>query len=237
MEEVTICIPAFNEEDVILPTINTLLLLCDSYTLVKWKIVVVDNCSDDKTAAVVQSHPDSRVALLQHSVKGKGAALSYAALKCTSDMLVYMDADLSADPKHILELLLEIQKGSDIAVGSRLLKNENVHRSLWRTASAQIFRLYANLMVPVPVNDSQCGLKMMNRKGFEILATCKDRSWFFDRELLAKAAKRNLVIAEVPVSWEEFRYPERKSKLHVFQAGLQSIYRLWHIANEVRKFK
>lgn len=237
MEEVDICIPALNEESVIVPTITAVLRLCDSRPDISWKITVIDNGSTDNTKTLVQTYGDTRVVLLEQSKKGKGSALSFAGQHCTSDILVYVDADLSADPKHIFDLLTEIRNGADIAVGSRLLNTQEVNRSFWRTATAQIFRLYANFMVPVPVADSQCGLKMMNRKGIEILASCKDQGWFFDRELLAKAHKRRLFIQEVPVTWEEFRYPNRKSKLHVVQAGIQSVYGLWAVRSEVLKFK
>lgn len=237
MEEVEICIPAYNEEAVIIPTINTLLQLCDVSSLYLWKITVVDNASTDQTASFVLKHNDPRVFLLQYPVAGKGGALSFAASRCTSDFFLYIDADLSADPIHILDLCAEIKKGADIAVGSRLVGNTTINRSMWRTATAQFFRIYAQFLVPVPVVDSQCGLKMMNKKGIEILATCEEKGWFFDREFLAKAVNRNLTIAEVPITWEEFRYPDRKSKLHVVKAGLQSLYSLWIVRNNVRKFR
>lgn len=237
MEEITICIPAHNEEKIILPTLDVLLTLCDSRPDVLWNVTVVDNASSDKTAELVEAHTDHRVSLLKQSIQGKGAALSYAAQKCTTAIMAYLDADLSADPKHIFDLLREIQGGADIAVGSRLLDTQKVNRSIWRTATAQIFRAYANIIVPVPVVDSQCGLKMMNRKGIEILATCEDRGWFFDREFLAKADKRGHTIVEVSVVWEEFRYPNRKSKLRVVQAGIKSLYSLWVVRNSVRKFQ
>jgi len=237
MEEIEICIPACNEEAIILPTLESILKLCDSRPDITWKVTVIDNGSIDSTAELVRAHEDVRVALLHQNIKGKGAALSLAAQKCTSGILVFVDADLSADPKHIFDLLREIEQGADIAIGSRLLDTQKVNRSIWRTATARIFKVYANIIVPLPVADSQCGLKMMNKKGIEILASCEDKGWFFDRELLAKAAKRNLTIVEVSVVWEEFRYPNRKSKLRVLQAGIKSLYSLWKVRESVGRFK
>jgi hypothetical protein len=76
----------------------------------------------------------------------------------------------------------------------------------------------------------------MNTRGRAILTSCIDKGWFFDREFLAKAHKRGLVIKEIPIFWEEFRYPNRKSKLHVVRAGLQSIVSLLRIRLEVNRF-
>lgn len=237
MEEVDICIPARNEENVILPTLATLLELCDSWTEYSFTVTVVDNGSTDTTVELVKSCIDSRVRLLQQSVPGKGAALTLGASQSTADIFAYIDADLSADPKYIFELLKKIEQGFDIAVGSRLLDTHVVHRSLWRTLTSNGFKFYANFLVPVPVSDSQCGLKVMNKKGASILATCEDAGWFFDREFLAKAVKRKLAIVEVPVEWEEFRYPDRKSKLHVLQALVKSFESLWRIRKSVQRFK
>jgi len=236
MEEINICIPAFNEEKVILQTIDALLHFCDLYPNYIWKVTVIDNGSTDATFDVVASINDARVHVLRQPIKGKGAAVSLAAKKCTSQILVYIDADLSADPEQILLLLRVVESGADIAVGSRLIATDKVRRSFWRTTTAHVFKLYAEILVPVPVTDSQCGLKIMNKKGVEILASCVDRGWFFDREFLAKAHKRNLHIVEVPIAWEEFRYPNRKSKLHIFKAGIESLSSLVRIRTEVSKF-
>ena len=236
MEEVTICIPARNEALVILQTVDTLLAMCNLFPAYSWNVTVVDNGSTDATASLVRSHSDTRVRLLQQPILGKGAAVSFAAKNCTSDFLVFIDADLSADFNQIPLFIETIKKGSDIVIGSRLLNTEIIHRSIWRSATAWIFSTYAQLLVPVSVVDSQCGLKAMNRAGIAILASCGELGWFFDRELLAKAVKRKLKIVELSVAWEEFRYPDRKSKLHVVRAGLQSIVSLWRIRNEVKKF-
>ncbi len=236
MEEVNICVPAYNEEDVILPTIDALCALCDSLPQYKWVITLVDNNSTDTTLQRMKEYVDTRLCVLQQPQQGKGAALSLAAQKNTSDFFVFIDADLSADLKQIPLFLEKIKSGFDVVVGSRFLDTAVVHRSFWRTTTSHLFRWYAEQMVPIPVSDSQCPLKMMNKRGVEILASCKDAGWFIDRELLAKAEKRRLSIIEMPIAWEEFRYPERKSKLNVARAGLQSIVSLWRIRTEVYKY-
>lgn len=236
MEEVEICIPVLNEEDIILLTLDVLIELCNSNPQYRWKIVVVDNGSTDATASLVQSCVDVRVSLLKQPQKGKGAALVLGAQSSQADYFAYIDSDLSADPKQIIELLQRIQEGADIVVGSRLLDTHTVHRSGWRTLTSYIFKSYADILVPVPVVDSQCGLKVMNKRGVHIFSSCIEKGWFVDRELLAKAQKKKLTIVEVPIRWEEFRYENRKSKLHVLQVSLQSIKSLWRIRKEVQEY-
>lgn len=236
MEEITICIPARNEESVILPTLDAIIAMCDIHTQFSWRILVVDNASEDDTAGRVLTYADPRVVVISEITLGKGAAVVTGAKQCRSTYFVYIDADLSANPHQIPVLIEKVREGNDIAIGSRLLNESIVHRSLWRTTTSKLFQMYAQIMVPVSVSDSQCPLKVMNEAGYVVLASCVDTGWFFDREFLAKAWKQKLLIEEVPIFWEEFRYPNRKSKLHVLSAGLQSLVSLWKIRNEVNKF-
>jgi glycosyltransferase involved in cell wall biosynthesis len=236
MVKIEICIPAYNEAEHIVDSLQSLLDICNKYPVYSWSIVVVDNASTDETVARVRSLTDTRVRLISETIQGKGAALSAGARSSSADILVYIDADLSADPHHIIDLAVRVQDGSDLVVGSRLVDTTNVHRSFWRTCTSYLFKAYADVLVPVPVRDSQCGIKAMNHKGIAILSSCIERGWFIDRELLGKAAKQKLVIVEQSVMWEEFRYPDRKSKLHVLRASMQSIRSLWNIRKEIRKY-
>lgn len=235
MKTVELCIPAYNEAPIILETIEELLKVCATRPDLSFKITVADNGSSDGTSEVVTMH--GKASLFSVSKKGKGIAIIEAARNSDADVFCFIDADLSADPKHILDLLLELEQGADIAVGSRLLNTEQVSRSSWRHLTAHLFKFYADVLVPISVQDSQCGLKMMNRAGMDILVSCKEEGWFFDREFLAKSVKRKLRITEIPVVWEEFRYPGRKSKLNLVKDGFKSLERLWVIRRIVRNFR
>lgn len=111
--------PAYNEEDHIRDTIETMPDFVD-------KIYIVDDESTDKTAEIVMTLTDQRIQLLQHEVnKGMGAALvtGYkAALKDELDIIAKMDGDNQMDPEQLPNLLEPIIEGmADYTKGNRLL--------------------------------------------------------------------------------------------------------------------
>ena len=120
--KIGVVIPAYNEENHIKDTVETLPDFVD-------KIYVVDDGSTDKTAEIVKMSADQRVHLLQHEVnKGMGAALvsGYkAALKDEMDVVVKMDGDNQMDPEQLPNLLEPIIEGkADYTKGNRLLNPE-----------------------------------------------------------------------------------------------------------------
>ena len=120
--KIGVAIPAYNEENHIKDTIETLPDFVD-------KIYVVDDGSSDKTSEIVKTLTDQRIHLLQHEVnKGMGAALvtGYkAALKEEMDVIAKMDGDNQMDPEQLPILLDPIIEGkADYTKGNRLLSPE-----------------------------------------------------------------------------------------------------------------
>jgi glycosyltransferase involved in cell wall biosynthesis len=120
--KIGVAIPAYNEENHVKDTIETLPDFID-------KIYVVDDGSADKTVEIVKTLTDQRIHLLQHEVnKGMGAALvtGYkAALKEEMDIIVKMDGDNQMDPEQLPILVKPIIDGkADYAKGNRLLSQE-----------------------------------------------------------------------------------------------------------------
>ena len=120
--KIGVVIPAYNEENHIKDTIETLPDFVD-------KIYVVDDGSTDRTAEIVKTLTNQRIRLLQHEAnKGMGAALvtGYkAALKEEMDVVVKMDGDNQMDPEQLPNLVEMIIEGkADYTKGNRLLSPE-----------------------------------------------------------------------------------------------------------------
>jgi dolichyl-phosphate beta-glucosyltransferase len=209
-------IPAHNEQDIIASSVRSVSESLRGLSA-ETHIVVVVNGSTDNTAQEVTALALPNVEAVSVSDKGKGIAIIHAARSSyEADFFGFIDADLSADPASIVKLLEPLQNGkADIAIGSRLADERMVRRSFWRTFSSRCFNLLRLLLVGVPIQDSQCGLKMMNARSREVFKKCEERGWFFDLEFLARAHKQGLSIQEIPIAWEEERFKGRKSKLRL----------------------
>lgn len=229
--KIELCVPAHNEAETIVRALTMLKATLPKDLSIS--LVVSENGSTDGTAELVENSCLENVLVLRTPGKGKGLAIRTAALRSDADIFGFIDADLSADPRVIPEMISRIMDGADLVIGSRLLKKEFVHRGFLRTLSSQVFNLLVRVMLEIRFSDTQCGLKFMNVKARKVLERIEEDGWFFDLELLAIGSKRNFRIEEIPVNWEEFRFPERKSKLRMFSDGLDSFRTMKRIRSRI----
>jgi len=204
-------IPVLNEENALAGSVRCVHeFLSAKLDDREWRIVVADNGSTDGTQRIAQTlateYDNVRAVRLEQ--RGRGLALRKAWLESGSDIVCYMDVDLSTDLEALPKLLGAIEdEGYDIAIGSRLTNGSRVigrprHREL-------ISRVY-NLMFPFvfltrfSFRDAQCGFKAVSRKAAgELVPLVVDNSWFFDSELLIIADKNGYRIKEVSVTWSD----------------------------------
>jgi peptidoglycan-N-acetylglucosamine deacetylase len=100
---VTVLIPAYNEEAVIIQTVTA--ALASDYPALE--IIVVNDGSADRTGELLDAHfdHDPRVRIIHQSNRGKSAALTRALLEAQSDILVTIDADTSIAPNAVASLV------------------------------------------------------------------------------------------------------------------------------------
>ena len=203
---VTIVIPVYNEEADLPNCIDTLSEFITENQTYEWNILIADNASIDNTRQVSESLCRDHVFVDYFYVpqKGRGRALRLAWLRSTSDILCYMDVDLSTDLLHLPEIIDAVSGEYDIAVGSRLSKKSQVKRSVRREIISQSYNLIIKTLFFTKFPDAQCGFKAItNRAARQIVPLIENNYWFFDTELLLIAAKRGFRIQSVPVKWDE----------------------------------
>ncbi len=228
---VDICVPAHNEAEIIGDAVRLLEASLSSLPH-ETRITVVSNGSTDDTAA--RAHA-AGANVLEIEAAGKGRSVVAAAQKSESEIFGFIDADLSADPSDIPALCTELESGAyDIVIGSRLLNTDVVDRAGLRTLSSRVFNALQRVILGISVRDTQCGLKLMNAKGRSVLRTCEESGWFFDLELLAKAEAKGLRVLEMPIHWNEYRFPGRKSKLSMIRDGYGALRAMLRIRSRLR---
>ena len=122
---IAVVIPAYNEEILIQRTLDSIPDFVD-------KIIVVDDCSKDTTAQIVQKYTEQhteRFILLQHKVnQGVGGAIATGYIWCRDnkiDVTAVMAGDAQMDPNDLPALLAPIAKGEvDYTKGNRLITGE-----------------------------------------------------------------------------------------------------------------
>jgi len=203
--ELSIVIPSYNEEQRLSPTLE---MIADYIETKRpnTEVIVVDDGSADRTAAVAESW-QSRIPHLRvvsNGVnRGKGFSVRRGSLEARGDVVLFTDADLSS-PIAEAEKLLAGLEGHDVAIGSRAVDRSLIekHQSVFREFAGIIFNRVVRLILRLPFVDTQCGFKAFRRERSKIIFEQQTIERFgFDPELLYLARHHGLSTVEVPVRW------------------------------------
>lgn len=210
--EVSVIIPAYNEEHRIK---NTLILINHFFQSnhISSEIIVVSDGSTDSTVALVQSLQKeiSHLTIVENPKnKGKGYAVSYGVFKSTGKYILIADADGST-PIEEYEKLKNALSENDIAIGSRYAKGSDIRRaqSRFRILLGRLGNSIIRLTLIDGIADTQCGFKLFtHRSAKEIFSRQKIFRFAFDAEALVIADSLGYSISEIPVSW--YNSPESR---------------------------
>ena len=203
--ELSIVIPAFNEESRLPGSLEKIA----AYLREKrpnTEVIVVDDGSQDRTAAVAESWRDRipTLRVVSNGVnRGKGFSVRHGSLEARGEIVLFTDADLSS-PIEEAEKLLAALEAHDVAIGSRAVDRSliEVHESPFREFAGIIFNRIVRVTLRLPFVDTQCGFKAFRRERCRIIFEQQTIERFgFDPELLYLARHHGLSTAEVPVRW------------------------------------
>jgi len=205
MPHLSIVVPAYNEEERLLPTLERLFEYYEAAGY-PYDVSIVSDGSKDRTNEIARtfaaSHPT--FALVEYSPnRGKGYAVRTGVLQAKGDYVLFCDADL-ATPQEETEKLLPSMQKFDLAIGSRPLKDSTLekHQPFLREALGRAANLVIQLLGVRGIRDTQCGFKMFRREvAQDIFTRCKLNGFSFDFEALMIARDLGYSIDEVPIRW------------------------------------
>jgi glycosyltransferase involved in cell wall biosynthesis len=207
---ISILVPAYNEEKRLPSTLAALASFIQKDEFGFVEVLVIDDGSQDRTAALVQeySHARGQFRLVSNpGNRGKGYAVRHGMQKAQGDWVLFTDADLSSPLPEFFKLMAAVQgSGADGAIGSRALDRSlvGVHQPLAREFSGRVFNLHMRMIAGLPYRDTQCGFKLFSRRAARLIASLQRIERFgFDVEILYIARKHGFRILEVPVVWND----------------------------------
>ncbi len=184
-----VVIPAFNEELLIEDTLRSIPPYVD-------RIFVIDDCSNDRTAAIAGefSKNDIRFTCISHKVnKGVGAAIITGYKRIVQekiDIAAVMAGDNQMDPKHLPELLDPIVEGkADYTKGNRLINGEfRKGMSAWRSFGNVILTFLTKMASGYwQLMDPQNGYTAISRNALERINLDTIYPWYgYCNDLLVK---------------------------------------------------
>ncbi len=165
------------------------------------EIVVVDDGSADDTAARARAAGADAVVVLPEN-RGKGAAVRAGAAAAGGRTVIFTDADLAYDPGQLVTMVLEIEGGWDVVVGSRRLAGTvtDVRARRVREIGGWVINRLTHAVVLGHYRDTQCGLKAFRSDvAATVFERCRIDGFAFDIELFVIAERDQLALREVPV--------------------------------------
>ena len=207
MMNVELIFPVLNEANSLRAQLEKVRGFVSKNLQYSFNITVVDNGSTDETKLVIKKMIKEKIVdkYIHLSERGRGRAIKTAIDKSKSDIVAYMDIDLSTDLKFLIPLIDSIYKyGYDISIGSRLSKGSKViGRKMIREITSRSYNFIIKLFFPFSgIDDMQCGFKSFKRTRInQIINNVSNNKWFFDTELIIMARSENLKIDQIPVVW------------------------------------
>lgn len=229
MATLSLVIPAYNEQarlPDLLEVLETLAeVAVEDAGMELLEAVIVDDGSTDRTAAMlraaVESNPRLVPVLEFDRNRGKGAAFAAGVERAQGEYVLLADVDLSTPLGELRKLTAAIEEGADIVIGSRAVPGAVVERGpLHRKVLGNTFNGAVRLLTGLHLRDTQNGFKLFPADAArELLAGQTCPGFAFDVELLMRADRAGLKIAEVPILYLH----DPRSSVRVASAGAKML--------------
>lgn len=212
--DVSIIIPAYNEEtNIRLGALDKVARYLDTrqYT---WEVIVVDDGSTDNTLALLGESigHNSHFRIIKNPHQGKAATVISGIQSSEGDIVLFTDLDQATPLKESEKILPWFNRGYDVVIGSRQGKREGA--PFFRRVMARGFMVLRTIVLGLKgISDTQCGFKAFKREVAQKIIqrlsiygkkrTVKGAmvTAGFDIELLFLAKMLGYKIKEVPVEW------------------------------------
>ena len=220
-QKISIIVPALNEEKTIKQVLQDLQALQFSELKLEKEIIVIDGGSSDKTFELASSVSGARAYRLSKK-GGRGEALQFGLDKAKGDIIVFFPSDgeySTQDIKRIVSPL--VNQEFPVVFGSRAFRtndlSETLERIYGKKGALYAISKYGGVLLSIMtlvlyqkfISDPFTSIKGFNSRIFRNMHfSCKGVD--FDMELVARIAKADHIILEVPVSYKARTVKEGK---------------------------
>lgn len=219
--KLSIVIPAYNEEQSLPETLNSIYAALTAATI-PHEIVVVNDNSKDGTLALLNVLSKEIPTLVYYTNKGPngfGYAIRYGLERFSGDCVAIMMADMSDSPDDLVRFYNKmVETNSDCVFGSRFMKGGKIHDY---PRHKLILNRFVNnsvrLVFRIPYNDFTNAFKLYKKETIKGLAPILSPHFNLTLELSLKAVIRGFTFTILPNSWTNRKYG--KSNLKIKEMG------------------
>lgn len=206
MQSLDIIIPVYNEEENIGFLIKE---IQRTLTNNNFRILVVDDASEDRTAKIARDAGAEVIRLPYHL--GNGASIKAGLRNSQADAVVFMDGDGQHRPEDIPPLLGEIDN-FDMVIGAR-----NFSRLTWRNFANIIYNAFATYVTQFKIEDLTSGFRVVKREAAQKFLYLLPNGFSYPTTLTLAFLKAGRTIKYIPISCN--RRASGRSKIRLFRDG------------------
>jgi len=228
---IVITIPAYNEEKTLPGVIENIKRVMSKYN---FKILVVDDCSKDKTKEVAKN---SEAIVISHPIN-YGLAETFKTemkecLKLNPDIIVHIDADGQYKAEEIPKLIKEIENGYDLVLGSRFTGKIESMPLLKRIGNKAFSRVISKI-TGLKITDGQTGFRAFTKDIAKIEITSNHT---YTQEQIIRAAKEKCRIREIPIYFAKRRGGKSRLMKNPIEYAVKAWINLLRIYRDYRPLR
>ncbi len=232
--DISLILPAYNEEKTIVSTIREAQEYFKNKGLNAQIIVAADG--NDKTRELARAIPGVIVlGSAQRSGKGRGIRLGVE--QASGAFIGFADADNKVPISEFDKFLPLLAGACDVALGSRAQGRSKIEKAqpFYRQLGSKGFYYFVQTVVGLPgITDSQCGFKFFHHDfAKKIFALQKIDGYMYDVEILALAIRMKARVLEIPIRWRD----DADSRLDLIAGNIQNVKDIFRIRSLVRSIK
>lgn len=184
---------------------------------IQGEVLVVDNASSDRSAQLAR---DAGARVVSETNPGYGNAINAGIENARGQFVILGDGDGEHDLSSLEPYYEKLQDGYEFVFGNRFsdgIKSNDIP-FLWRYVGNAVLTSVGKLLYRSPVNDFNCGLRGFKTDSARALSLrCPGME--AASEMIVKAARKNMRIAEVRTTQRPAIDPDRASHLRVWRDG------------------
>jgi glycosyltransferase involved in cell wall biosynthesis len=236
--DLSLVIACYNEEYELAESVRQVVEVLDSARW-SWEMIFVDDVSRDRTRELIdrliaQYSGKNFRKLFHERNTGRGRTVTDGFHLARGRFIGYIDIDLEVHARYIPSMLLALEQGADVATAHRIYKVQP--RLFIRFIASQGYAHLMRWLLGVYLKDTETGYKFFNRERIlPLLDQVENERWFWDTEIMVRAALAGLIIQEIPCLF--IRRYDKQSTVNVIADSIDYFKNLWRFRKVVQQLR
>ncbi len=236
--DITILFPVLDERLRLRKGIETTVEYLRKNSTIPYHLMILDNGSTDETSEIAAQlcREYREVEYVRVDQRGVGVAFRKGIERNRSEIVGYMDIDLSTNIRHLGQAIHIFESCPDIDYinGTRFSRRSDTKGRKWyRKITSRGLLILLKAVLGIKCTDAVCGFTFLRKETAERLvkASGDDNGWFYTIEFLLRAERMGIRILDMPVEWQE----DYNTTVKVFKTVKNYLVQICRLKREFRK--